>query len=87
MANFGMVDARLPKNQGFGKVANAPVELVHIENEHYSYLPGAHASEHDSSFTAGRYMPTSSRLEQILEHEDVKEKDKRTIEMERREDV
>lgn len=36
-ANIGKVDAHLPKYQKVGEVENAQVEVVHVEEEHYSY--------------------------------------------------
>lgn len=72
IANFVRVDVHLPKRHDNCKAANAPVGTVHSNNERYSYPPGAHASNRDSSENFVQYKPIPVRLEQMAEHESVK---------------
>lgn len=55
------------------------VEIFHIKDKRYSYPTGAHANNSDSSVSTIQYMPTCVRLEQVSEHETVKENDEITV--------
>lgn len=49
IAKFPKVDIHLPKHQKVFGVADAPVEIAHIENECFVYSAGAHSNNSDSS--------------------------------------
>lgn len=62
-----------------GEVANAPVAIVHIKDESYSYYLGVYANDSDSSVNAVKYKSTSDRLGQIEECEAVKKKNEQAL--------
>lgn len=69
-----------------GEVASAPEEIFYIQYNLFSYLSGAHANN-DSSVNVVYYKPTPNRLDQMAEHEVVKERDEETLKEDRREDL
>lgn len=65
VSNFDKVDVLLAKHQKIGEVRNAPLKIVHIKDDRYSYLPGAHGNNRDGSVGAVHYKPTPDLLEQM----------------------
>lgn len=74
IANFGNVDEHLSSHQNVGEFAFAPLEVVHIKNERFSYPSGIHAKTKDSTVNAVYYDPTPDPLEQSAGHMIAKEK-------------
>lgn len=58
IAVFSKVDVYLPDHRNFGEVANLLVKIVHIKDERFLHLPGAHESINDSSVNSVQYKPT-----------------------------
>lgn len=49
IANFSKFDVNLPKRREVGEVANAPIEIVHVNDIRYSYSPCTQANNCDST--------------------------------------
>lgn len=75
IAKFYNDEVHLPSHQEIGEVANAPDEIVHVEDKRLSYPPGATETKHDSSVSAIHHKPTPDCLQQMTEHEPVGEND------------
>lgn len=61
VANFVWIYIHLPKDQKVGKVADAPVKIVRVKSESFSYLSGSHANTIDGSVYAVQYRPIPDR--------------------------
>lgn len=81
------VDVHLPNHQKVDEFASVPFKIVHDKDERSSYLPGAKAKDSGSSKNAVYYRSITDRLEQMVRHEAVKEKDKEKYRKDCREDV
>lgn len=48
VTNFDKADIHLSKHYTLGEFADAPAEIIHIKDERFFYLFGAHANNIDS---------------------------------------
>lgn len=87
IASAGKVAVHLPKQKKVGEVADAPVEIVHIKSERFTYPSDAHANNSDGSVNVVHKKPASDRSKQIANHQAVKEKDKEKLQKDCQEDI
>lgn len=87
IVNFGKVDVNPPKHQEVGEVVSVPREIVHVEGERFWYCSGAEPTKTDGTVNAVHYSSTPNRLEQLVKHEVVNEKDEEIVKKNGKEDV
>lgn len=66
---FCNVDVHFPKLQKAGQVANTSDAIVHVNDERYSCLSGAHPHDIGTLVSTVHYMSSTARLEQMAKHE------------------
>lgn len=67
-SNIGKVNVHVPKHHKFGDVGDAPVRIVHIKNERFSYPSIVHVNNGDLSVNAVQYKPSPDRVEVMIKH-------------------
>lgn len=76
ISDCGKIGKNLSNYQMVSGVANATAVLGYLKDKRYSYLPGAHSNNSESSVSAVHDKATHERFEEKMEHVAVRKDDK-----------